>query len=92
MNTNDAVALACAHQDQITHFLAWMGGIMPIASVLAWLTAKWNKMPAGAQALLQLAAGNLMHSLFGEPQPAPPAPVPAPAPVPVPAPPTAAAP
>ena len=76
MNTTTAVALACAHQSDITQWLAVAGATMPVASVLAWVTARWKAMPLGAQALLQFLAGNVMHSLLGEPTPPPPPPAP----------------
>jgi hypothetical protein len=71
MDPTNTVALVCAHQDTIVNALAWMGGVMPVASALAWATARWNKMPAGLQTMLQVAAGNLLHAALGEPQAAP---------------------
>ena len=85
MDTASAVALACDHQSTIVHVLAWAGGTMPVASILAWATARWNKVPPGLQTIIQLVAGNFAHAVMGEPQPPQPVPVPVPVPVPGPA-------
>lgn len=68
MNPTDTVALVCANQDTLVQILAWAGGIMPAASVIAWATARWNALPGWAQRLLQVAAGNLLHAVAGEPK------------------------
>ncbi len=68
MDPSNVVAQACAHQDTLVHILAWAGGVMPVASALAWLTARWNSLPVWAQSLLQVFAGNFIHAVAGEPK------------------------
>lgn len=57
----------CANKDLITKILAWVGGIAPVASLIAWLTARYNTLPPWLQALLQVLAANFAHAIAGEP-------------------------
>lgn len=67
MDPTTIIAAACAHQAMLMQLLAYAGGIMPVASVIAWFSARWQHTPPGTQAILQLFAGNLMHAFVGEP-------------------------
>jgi hypothetical protein len=67
MDPTQLVGTACSHQGQLVTFLAWAGGVMPVASIVTWFTARWNKLPPGMQTILHLIAGDLLHAIMGEP-------------------------
>ena len=71
MDPTDAVKAVCENQAAIVHYLAWAAGVMPVASALAWVTARWKGMPPALQRLLQVLAGDLVSAVLKEPIPAP---------------------
>jgi hypothetical protein len=73
MDATSVVATVCAHQDLLVQLLAVLGGSSLVVSPVAWLAARYGKLPVQTQAILQLVAGNLVHAFLGEPSPRPPA-------------------
>ncbi len=67
MNPNNAVTWICQNQGVVSQVLSYAWAWMPIASVAAWLTARYGALPEWGQRILQLAAGNLLHVAVGEP-------------------------
>lgn len=73
---NDAVTWICSNQDLVKAILIWALGVMPGASALTWFNAKYKMLPPGAQTILHLIGGNLVHAIMNDPSPPPPPPPP----------------
>lgn len=71
MDPSVGVTWICQHQDLVTAALVWLFGVIPVASILTWFTAFYNKLPPFMQTILHLAAGNILHAFADPPPPHP---------------------
>lgn len=65
----DAVSAVCAHPQEVIDLLSGILAWVPVASAIAWVTAKYAALPGWAQRLLQALALNFLHAIAGEPRP-----------------------
>ena len=70
---SQALDWVCQNEAIVKPLLIWLGGVAPIASIAAFVAAKYNALPPWAIQLLHLLGANLAHAAMGEPRPAPPA-------------------